>query len=78
MWSISPRIDQAHACRLEMSGIACRKNGMPGSSDTGNLHVADLDRLAGTLDSRRNGTCGESRRLVEGLHSALEVLGKEL
>ena len=57
-----PRIDQAYACRLEMSSITCGKNGSSGSGDTGNLHIADLHCLASTLASRCNGSSGKSRR----------------
>ncbi|MBW0018536.1 MAG: hypothetical protein JO236_13465 [Mycobacterium sp.] len=45
-----------------MSGIPRGKDGPAGSSDTGNLHVAYLDRLAGTPSSRRNGSCGERQQ----------------
>lgn len=74
----APRVDERDSELLKVTGVACSESCFSRRGNTGDLGVADLQRSIGALSLGRDARGSEGGRRVEGLNSALQLVGEEL
>lgn len=73
----APRVDERDSELLKVTGVACSESCFSRRGNTGDLGVADLQRSIGALSLGRDARGSEGGRRVEGLNSALQLVGAE-